>query len=257
MMGTEGTDGDGVAAITERLAAVRAERGYLLPHHGLLAVAAPDLLAAYAETYRAMTLRQRTLDDHAKEFVWLTILVATDEAEATHHLAKFAAAGGTAAGIEAAVRLTAIARGSEAYRFVDVAWQPHLPAWNGRRSQAEARADVARVLAVDPHLVVLADAATRVCLGQWRELGWAIEDAYAAGVAEAALAEALMLTMFPAGVPSFVKASAVWLDLIRAGTVAASPAFRAWAEIGGQGGYDEAAGKGAAGHPASGQGTRA
>jgi alkylhydroperoxidase/carboxymuconolactone decarboxylase family protein YurZ len=246
-MTATGTNDD-VGAITERLAAVRAERGYLLPHHGLLAVAAPDLLAAYAETYRAMTLRRRTLDNHAKEFVWLAILVATDEAEATHHLAKFAAAGGTAAGIEAAVRLTAIARGSAAYRFVDTAWQPHLPAWDGRRSQAEARADVARAFAVDPALVVLADAATRVCLGQWRELGWAIEDAYAAGVPEAALAEALMLTMFPAGVPSFVKASAVWLDLIRAGTVAASPAFRAWADIGGQGGYDEAAGK----HPATG-----
>lgn len=252
-----GTDGEGVAAITERLAAVKAERGYLLPHHGLLAVAAPDLLAAYAETYRAMTLRRRTLDDLAKEFVWLAILVATDEAEATHHLAKFAAAGGTAEGIEAAVRLTAIARGSEAYRFVDAAWQPHLPAWNGRRSQADARADVARAFSVDPHLVVLADAATRVCLGQWRELGWAIEDAYAAGLPEDTLAEALMLTMFPAGVPSFVKAAAVWLDLIRAGTVDASPRYRAWAEIGGQGGYDEASGKGPAGHPASGEGTRA
>lgn len=251
MTGESEPAGDDAGVIAERLSALRAERGYLLPHHGLLAVAAPDLLAAYGETYRAMTLRRRTLDDLAKEFVWLAILVATDEAEATHHLAKFTAAGGTPGQLEAAVRLTALARGAAAYRFVDAAWQPYLPAWDGRSAESAARADVARAFGLDGRLVVLADAATRVCLGQWRQLAWTIEDAYAGGVSEDALAEALTLTMFPAGVPSFVKASAVWLDLIRAGTVAASPRFRAWAEVGGQGGYDEASGK----HPA-GEGTK-
>jgi len=254
MTGANEADDDGPAAIAARLAALQAERGYLLPHHGLMAVAAPDLLAAYAETYRAMTLRRRTLDDQAKEFVWLAILVATDEAEATHHIARYFAAGGTMDGVEAAVRLTALARGAAAYRFVDAAWQPHLAGWDGRRSEAAARADIARSFSLGPGLVVLADAATRICLGQWDELGWAIEDAYAADVGEDALAEALMLTMFPAGVPSFVRAAAVWLELIRAGRVAASPRYRAWAAVGGQGGYDEAAGKSP---PAEGEGPRA
>ena len=80
--------------LVTRLAALRAERGYLLPHHGLLAALAPDVLAAYGTLYRALTLGKRHLGDFAKEFVWLAILAATDEAAATHHVAKFRAAGG-------------------------------------------------------------------------------------------------------------------------------------------------------------------
>lgn len=232
-----------VAALTARLAAIRGERGYLLPHHGLLAVAAPDLLEAYAATYRAMTLTQRRLSAFEKEFVWLVILAATDESEATHHLKKFAEAGGTTAGVEAAVRLAAFSRGSGAYRFADAAWQAHLTDWDGRRAQASVRTGVAVAFGCDPSVVLLADAASRVCLDQWQEFGWAVEDAYAAGVDEDLLAEAVMLTMFPAGVPRFVRAAGVWLDLIRAGTVTASPRYRAWAGLSGQGGYDEASGK--------------
>ena len=88
-----------------------------------------------------------------------------------------------------------------------------------------------------------ADAAARICLDQWQEFGWAVEDAYATGIDEDVLAEAVMLTMFPAGVPRFVRAAGVWLELIRAGTVAASPRYAAWAGLAGQGGYDEASGK--------------
>jgi hypothetical protein len=49
-----------------------------------------------------------------------------------------------------------------------------------------------------------------------------------------------MLTMFPAGVPRFVEAAGVWLELIRAGRVPASARYRAWASLEGQGGHDEA-----------------
>ena len=85
-----------------RTRCLRSERGSLLPHHGLLAVAAPDLLEAYGASYPAMRLTERRLSPFEKEFVWLAILVATDEAEATHHLAKFSVAGGTSREIEAA-----------------------------------------------------------------------------------------------------------------------------------------------------------
>ena len=70
---------DPASAARDRLAAVRAKRGYLLPHHGLLAVAAPDLLEAYDQAYTALTLVPRNLTAHDKEFVWLAVLVATDE----------------------------------------------------------------------------------------------------------------------------------------------------------------------------------
>ncbi len=48
--------------------------------------------------------------------------------------------------------------------------------------------------------------------------------------------------MFPGGVPNFVDACAHWRELILTDAVNASPAFRAWAELSGQGGYDEASG---------------
>jgi hypothetical protein len=33
--------------LSQRLAPIKAKRGYLLPHHGLLAVSSPQLLQAY------------------------------------------------------------------------------------------------------------------------------------------------------------------------------------------------------------------
>lgn len=224
-----------------RLASIRAERGYLLPHHGMMAVAAPDMLDAYAEAYRAMTLTERALSDFEKEFIWIAILVATDESEATHHIAKFHKAGGTDAQLRAAVRLVALIRGQAAFDFVTDAWSAHLPWWDGRRETTEARATISREFGIEPWLVTLADMTARVCLDQKAALGWAIEDAYAEGAGEDRIANALMLTMFPASVPRFVRAAECWLELIREGRVAASAPYQAWARLSGQGGFDEAA----------------
>jgi hypothetical protein len=49
------------AALEARLAAVKAKRGYLLPHHGLLALAFPRLLEGYDAAYTAMALEQTRL----------------------------------------------------------------------------------------------------------------------------------------------------------------------------------------------------
>ena len=57
------------------------------------------------------------------------------------------------------------------------------------------------------------------------------------------LAEGLALAMFPGGVPNFVDACDVWRKLIQKEKVAASPPYKAWASLTGQGGFDEAAGK--------------
>jgi hypothetical protein len=43
--------------------------------------------------------------------------------------------------------------------------------------------------------------------------------------------------MFPASVPYFVTAAKVWLAMIRAGELDASPAFREWAMLSGQEGH--------------------
>lgn len=229
--------------LTARLTAIKAERGYLLPHHGLMAVSAPDMLDAYAATYRCMTLTERVLTAFEKEFIWLAILIATDENEATHHIAKFYKAGGTDRQVGAVARLVAQIRGAAAFTFVSDFWQAHLPWWDGRAEQRAARDAIAVEYGVEPWLLTLADMASRVCLDQHAALGWAIEDAYAQGAREDRIAEALMLTMFPASVPRYVRAAEVWLKLIRAGRVPASAPYQAWAQLTGQGGFDEAAGK--------------
>lgn len=234
---------NGVDELVAKLAALKAERGYLLPHHGLLAAMAPDVLEAYGALYRALTLGKRHLDEFTKEFVWLAILAATDEAAATHHIAKFRNAGGTDAQIAIAVRLAAWARGEGAVAFADKIWSPHMAGFDWRQARGDARAALIAGGGVTPGQALLAEVATRTCLDQWSQLADGIVDAVAAGESEDRIAEALMLTMFPAGVPRFVEAAGVWLELIREGRVPASPRLRAWASLEGQGGHDEASGK--------------
>lgn len=226
-----------------RLQAVRARRGYLLPHHGLLAITSEGLLRAYDAAYTALALDARVLSVHDRETVWLAILIATDEALATHHLPKFRDGGGTDEEIAAILRLTSWAIGVRAYRFVASAWSPHLP---GISVAGAYRESFERLVApLSPRLGWMAVAAVHACRGDVDWLAEAIVAAYDGAVPEVELAEALSLVMFPGSVPCFVEAARVWLGLIRAGRVAPSPAFAAWAALDGQGGFDQAAGIGA------------
>ena len=77
---------------------------------------------------------------------------------------------------------------------------------------------------------------------QLNGLRWQIVAAYEDGVDELGLAEALSVAMFPGSVPNYVEAAGVWRELIAGGQVSASDSFRKWAELSGQGGYDEASG---------------
>lgn len=226
--------------IAARLAAVKAKRGYLLPHHGLLAILSERMLAAYDQAYTALALDMKTLDVHDREFVWLAVLIATDEALATHHIPKFRAAGGTDGELDAILRIAAWARGGAAYRFVEAHWRPHLP---GFSVSASYRAALGGLAAGDLRLGVMAAAAVHAARGDVALLRHAIPFAYECGVAEADLAEALSIMMFPGSVPHFVEAARVWMELIREGAVTPSADFAAWASLEGQGGYDQAAGQ--------------
>lgn len=228
--------------LARQLAAIRARRGYLLPHHGLMAITTPRLLEAYDATYAALALEPRVLSRHDHEFAWLAILVATDEALASHHIAKFRAAGGTDAEFAGILRLAALALGVPAYRFVDRHWLAHLPGFEPR---AEYLAAFRLAVGDIPlRLAHLACATVHTCKAAWDALEWQIVAAYADGVPEDDLAEALTLTMFPGSVPYFVEAAGVWRRLIATGAVPASARFQAWAAVAGQGGYDEATGRG-------------
>lgn len=227
--------------LSKQLEAIRAKRGYLLPHHGLMALSAPDLLAAYDATYSALTLNERTLSRHDHESAWIAILIATDEALATHHIPKFFNAGGTNDELEALLSLTAFASGFRAYQFIQRHWREHLPGLNVQDSYT--RGFDAAAQGLDSRVAQLCGIAVHTCAGAWQALEWQLIDAYTRAVPEQEIAEALSLCMFPGSVPYFVEAAGVWRRLILEGRVQASSDFRAWAEISGQGGYDEAQGE--------------
>lgn len=225
-----------------RLAAVRDKRGYLLPHHGLLALGGDGLLEAYDQLYSALALKPRTLSRHDHEFVWLAVLLAVDEALATHHVAKFLAAGGTQAGVEDAMAIAGTTIGYSAWSFAARYWQPHLP---GLDAGAAYLAAFRRSAGGTPlRLAHLAAAAAHTCRQAWDGLALQIEAGYADGIDEDELAEALTLTMFSGSVPNFVEGAGVWRRLIAEDRVPASARFRSWAAMPGQAGFDEATGVG-------------
>jgi len=227
-----------VAELESRLREVRAKRGFLLPHHGLMALAFPKLLAGYDAAYTALALDDRVLSHHDREFVWLGVLAATDERVATHHIAKFRAAGGTDAAIGAAFAAAALAIGAEAFDFAARDWARQLAPYDPKSSYV---ATLRRVAPDAPmRLVHLTGLSVQVCRARWRPFAWHLEAAYADGVPEDEMAEAISLAMFPGSVPYFVEACAEWQRLILEGSLPASDRYQAWARMTGQGGHDEA-----------------
>lgn len=223
------------------LALLRKKRGYLLPHHGLMALSMPNVMHAYDALYTELALNERVLSRREHEFVWLAVLIACDESIGSHHIERFRVAGGTQAELQDIVALTAMALGIEAGLFVDRHWQTHLPGFDAR---AVYFSSFEKVLGdASPALAHMAAAAVCVCKGNWDGLRWHIIGAYDTSADEHELAEALSLTLFPGSVPNFVEAADVWRELILSGDVEASADFRAWAELSGQGGFDEAVGK--------------
>ena len=230
------TDYEPLAALSD----IHAKRGYLLPHHGLMAISTPHLLERYDSLYSTLALEERHLSRHAHEFVWLSVLISCEESLGSHHVKRFVDAGGDAAHLGLATAISAMAKGCEGYLFVEDHWLPHLPTVNPREQYLTAFAQL--IGTVPPALAHMTACAVHTCSGNWRALKWQIEVAYHSGVSELELAEALSLAMFPGCVPFYVRVAEVWRQLIVEGAVPASDPFKQWAEISGKGGYDQASG---------------
>ena len=229
-----------VQELERHLEAVRRKRGYLLPHHGLMATALPGMLEDYDRLYTSLALTPRHLDRLDHEVVWLVVLIAVNEALGTHHLARYREAGGDTARLRDIVSLAGFCRGASAWCFVADSWAAHLPDLSPREGYEEALLAAAGDLA--PPGAHLGALAAHACASEWRLFDWQLQASYAAGVDESAMAEALSLVAFPGSVPNFARACGAWQTAILAGRVEASEPFRTWAELTGQGGYDEAAG---------------
>ena len=223
--------------VRKRLDEIRAARGFVLPHHGAMAAALPDLHAAYEAMYRALTLDDHHLSPHAKEVVWLAILSACREPVGTHHLHRFITTGGTEREAATVFRLAAWAAGAARYATLAANWQGQLP---GVDCAAEYRAGASVLIAgtsIDEATARLAMIGVQTACDEPWGLAAEIEAAYAARVPEPQIAEAMSLSIWPRGVNPFVRATAVWLRLMREGRVTPSAAFRAWAETPGQGAF--------------------
>src|SRR4051812_45860314 len=127
------------AQVRERIEEFRARRGYVLPHTGVMAAALPDLQQAYGVMYKALTLDVHHLGEFEREFVWLALLTAADEAIGTHHVNLFFKTGGTDRLAEAAFRLVAWSRGVETYEFLEKHWQQYFPTPGPRQSYVAAK----------------------------------------------------------------------------------------------------------------------
>jgi alkylhydroperoxidase/carboxymuconolactone decarboxylase family protein YurZ len=214
---------------TAGLQAARARRGYLLPHHGLFRLLSPEFAEAYEAAYGRLALQPVALAAADKEFLWLVIVAVVGSPTARHHVRRYREAGGGVAGVEAALRLAGFAAARTRFDFAAEAWAGQLPGWDAAAAEAAALAALAPE--VPPARRALAMLAACTARRDTPGIERYLRAAHAAGAAESGMAEAICLTVQPAGLPNLVHAAGLWRRLIAAGAVPASDAFRAWVAI--------------------------
>jgi alkylhydroperoxidase/carboxymuconolactone decarboxylase family protein YurZ len=217
--------------LPDALAAARARRGYLLPHHGLFALLSPEFAEAYEAAYGRLALQPVALPAEDKEFVWLVIVAIVGSATARHHVRRFREAGGGTAGIEAALRIAAFACGRDRFDFAADAWAYQMPGWDTAAAEAAARDALLAGTGLPPRRAALGLLAAATARRDTPGVERALREGYRLRIDERDLAEAMCLTIQPAGLPNVVRAAGQWRKLIAAGDVPASEAFRAWAAL--------------------------
>jgi alkylhydroperoxidase/carboxymuconolactone decarboxylase family protein YurZ len=166
----------------------------------------------------------------------------------THHLHLFRAAGGTDAEAEAIIALAGQAGSLAAFRFARDSFADYLPRLDAGaaydRGIDALRGPLAPGLA---HLVLLAvQAAHHDRAG----IAHHLRAAYALGVAEDAMAEALSYLIWPRGVNCFLDACEVWHGLMAAGAVTPSARYAVWRDMAGLGAFRAGGGAEVAGFDA-------
>lgn len=219
----------------EALAAVLADMkqrrgGFLLPHHGLLGLLAPNILGPYDALYSRVALTDGPFSEFEKEYIWLAIIVTGREAIGTHHLHKFRAAATSPGSFHSVLRLVALVEGSDAIRFPADSWRDHTEGFDWGRSYIDGLVACCADTEVPEPLMHLAAAGVATCHRLWPQLVVHLEALYAAKVPERHMLEAISFALLPGGVPSFINACAVWQDAIRSGRLPGSDITRFWAQ---------------------------
>jgi len=131
--------------------------------------------------------------------------------------------------------LAALLAGAGAFEAVGPGWQAVIPEVDTSAAYERALIAIASLAAppLPDGLLDVALAAANACLLAWERFGRHLANAKKLGVTDAALAEALSVTVLPAGNPVFVRACALWRDMVESGRLAASPELRhAFRQIG-------------------------
>jgi len=222
-------DTNSIEEFAERLKEIKEKRGYLMPHHGLLALTAPDLLAGYDACYSALTLRDRQLPAKDKEFIWLGILAVREEYLATQHVTKFLSAGGSSQEVITATQLAAIARGVGSFSFAIQYWNAQVPEISGPSYYLDTLLKLTHGTPVQESLLHLSMCAIHTSLQNWEALKWHLAWAYEMKISESFIAEALTYSMFTGSIPFFIEGCEVWRSMIANGEVNATEPFKLWA----------------------------
>jgi len=217
--------------IRKRLADHFAQRGFILPQQGMMAVAMPDFQDGYTKLYAALTQQQNHFSIYEREFVWMGILSAAGESIGTHHVKLFLDNGGTWEEMEVITGLVALAMGTpRSFEFMHRHWQKHFPPMDAVATYRSAAVRLVGDSGIPLELARYTMLAVHTTFGH----RWGVEQTllalYEAGADEAKMAESISLPFLAAGINRLIDASEIWLELIRSGHVSASEPFRIWAE---------------------------
>lgn len=229
-------------ALRARLEALRASRGFLLAHHGALAAGAPDLHEAYLQMYQALAVAPRHLDPLARQSVWLAVLVIAREGIGTHHLDLFRRAGGTEEEATDLIAMAGFAGAFDGFAMAGRHWGALLPGLDPAAAYDRGLAALGGDR-LGPQRSTLAMLAAQAARHSAEGTAHHLRHAYALGLAEETLVEALSHVIWPLGVNCFLDACTVWHDLMQRGEVTPSPRFRVWADMPGLGAHDPQAGR--------------
>jgi alkylhydroperoxidase/carboxymuconolactone decarboxylase family protein YurZ len=112
----------------ERLRALRAKRGYILPFHEMLARHLPDVLDAYDSFYSSIWFTENHLTARERELVAVGVHAAALEREGLRiHIERGLRAGATEAEIVEAIALAAIPTGMYSVLVASEVWQEIFP----------------------------------------------------------------------------------------------------------------------------------
>ncbi len=201
----------------EILSKIRDERGYTLSYHEIYARVEPELLAAYGELYRTVTLRPRSLEPGEREFLWVALLTSIEEFVGSIHIDRGLEAGMTHEQLVAAMRLAGIAETYGCLAFPAEHWGSRLPGYEPAvEYERLARSAADGVPETLMHLSLLT-----VQAAHRREEPFLhhLRRCYDHAVPEVEIAEALSYLLQPIGANGLLWATDLWLDALQAGTV--------------------------------------